>query len=80
MNAIIQVGPNEYSTNNGRGTDLILSKNKWDRWEVVSFNAATQAYNGNFGGLKMFNSLEEVEKNYKAFRGIKALVELAVAA
>ncbi len=41
-------------------------------WQMHTDNASHRAYRGL--GIKEFSTLEEVEKNYKSWRGIAALV------
>jgi len=72
------VAPDSYRVDNGRGTQLTLTKksgNGWSHWEVQSLNARTKAMhsmytNRNLPGVRTYNTLAEVERRYKAFRGI----------
>ena len=74
MTTIIQTDENTFTTDNGRGTTLTLKWNtKIKYWEVWSDNAARRAWNSL--GVKVFWKLAEVEKKYKAFRGITNLIE-----
>lgn len=78
--AIQQTNETTFAVENGRGTSLILTATTWGGWYVMSQNAATRAYNRNLGGCKAFNTLAEVEANYKAFRGIATLIASAAPA
>lgn len=55
-----------------RGTTLTL-KRKTYGWEVCADNSAVRAWRTL--GVKIFNTLEDVEKAYKSFYGITKLVE-----
>ncbi|NTZ48356.1 hypothetical protein C3Z09_22165 [Lelliottia aquatilis] len=58
-----------------RGNKMTLRyHSKWDQWEMFCDNASRQAWSG--PGIKMFNSLKEVEKKYKTWAGICAVVAL----
>lgn len=57
-----------------RGSQMTLVR-KPDHWEMWTKNASTQAYNNGFPSLKIFGSLEEVEDNYKTWKGISQLIE-----
>lgn len=75
MATILQIGEKTFSTDNGRGTKLIL---KWSEagsyWMIMADNATVRAYRTM--GVKIFHSLAEVEQKYKTWRGISALVEM----
>lgn len=59
-----------------RGNKMILRhvKSSLGQWSVTTDNASHRAYRGL--GVRYFNSLREVEKSYKSWRGIAELVEL----
>ncbi|MBE8745290.1 hypothetical protein [Aeromonas veronii] len=59
-----------------RGNKMILRhvQSSLGQWSVTTDNASHRAYRGL--GVRYFNSLREVEKNYKSWRGIAELVEL----
>jgi len=59
-----------------RGNKMILRhvKSSFGQWSVTTDNASHRAYRGL--GVRYFNSLREVENNYKSWRGIAELVEL----
>ena len=85
MPAIEIIAPDRYRVDNGRGTQLTLIKKSgrgWTYWEVQSLNARTKAMHGGRGwpGVRTFNTLEEVENHYKAFRGISAVAGEATTA
>jgi len=42
-------------------------------WEVHAINEAVRAYRSL--GVKVFWTLEEIERSYKTFRGISALIQ-----
>lgn len=57
-----------------RGNEMTLKWNDtYDCWEMLTVNASTRAYNGVMPSIKFFDSLEQVEKKYKSWRGIVAL-------
>lgn len=72
MATIIQTADNAYTADNGKGTSLHLVKKDGGYWQVYAQNAATRAYRSL--GVKTFWSLAEVEKSYKTFRGLAALI------
>jgi hypothetical protein len=51
---------------------LTLIRKDGGYWEVMAQNAATRAYRTL--GVKIFWSLDDVEKSYKTFRGLSALI------
>lgn len=56
-----------------RGSKMTLRFSEaWDCWEMSTDNASHRAYRGL--GVKHFQTLEEVERNYKSWRGIADLV------
>lgn len=59
-----------------RGNKMILRhiQSILGQWSVTTDNASHRAYRGL--GVRYFNSLREVEKSYKSWRGIAELVEL----
>tara|TARA_B000000565_G_scaffold255758_1_gene237618 strand:+ start:106746 stop:106967 length:222 start_codon:yes stop_codon:yes gene_type:complete len=57
-----------------RGNKMTLEK-LGDRWLMVTDNAAARAYNFGRPGYKEFDTLLEVEQQYKSWRGIAALVK-----
>lgn len=72
MTYIIQTAENTYTANNGRGTELMITKKDGGYWEVMAQNAATRAYRSL--GVKIFWTLADIEKSYKTFRGLAALI------
>lgn len=72
MATIIQTADNTYTASNGKGTELMLTKKDGGYWEVMAQNAATRAYRTL--GVKIFWTLDEVEKSYKTFRGLASLI------
>ncbi|MBL0436796.1 hypothetical protein JD543_04870 [Aeromonas caviae] len=58
-----------------RGNKMILRhvQSSLGQWSVTTDNASHRAYRGL--GVRYFNSLREVEKSYKSWRGIAELVE-----
>lgn len=57
-----------------RGNDMTLVfDEKFEWWEMHTDNASHRAYRGL--GVRIFNTLAEVEKAYKSWRGIGELVE-----
>lgn len=72
MTTITQTADNTFIANNGRGTELKLVKKDGGYWEVWAMNAAVRAYRTL--GVKTFWSLADIEKNYKTFRGLSALI------
>lgn len=57
-----------------RGNKMILRREKSSLggWSVTTDNASHRAYRGL--GIRYFSSLEDVEENYKSWRGISLLV------
>jgi hypothetical protein len=53
---------------------MTLRKQTWGSWEMYTDNVAARAYNHGFPGVHTFRTLEEVERRYKSWRGIAALV------
>lgn len=72
MTFVQQINETTYTASNGTGTELTLVKKDGGYWEVWAQNAATRAYRTL--GVKIFWSLADIEKNYKTFRGISALI------
>lgn len=72
MTYITQTAENTYTANNGRGTELTITKKDGGYWEVMAQNAATRAYRTL--GVKIFWTLADIEKSYKTFRGLAALI------
>jgi hypothetical protein len=71
--SIEEIGPGRYRVDNEHGTTLTLIKKPWG-WEVQADNIrARVAWRG--PGVHTFRSLAEVEKKYKAFRGISSLAK-----
>lgn len=72
---IQQISDTAWEVDNGRGTVLRLVQKPWG-YEVWSDNARTRAAHGGRGlmGTKTFNTIGEVEKAYKALRGIGQLI------
>lgn len=62
-----------YLESRGNKMTLSLVSDSWGHhWQMQTDNASHRAYRGL--GVKEFATLEEVEKNYKSWRGIAALV------
>lgn len=76
---IIMVSENKF-TLSSRGNDFTLEKLQNGQWGVTVINASVRAYCNGFAMPKEFDSLVDVEKAYKSWRGISLLVaELEVA-
>jgi len=72
MATIIQTAANTYTANNGRGTELTLTKMEAGYWLVSADNAAARAWRS-IG--KVFWNLSDIEAHYKTFRGLSALIQ-----
>lgn len=72
MATIQQIGDNSYTVTN-RGTHMVLEKHRGG-WRMKTKNAATRVWSMGGESWKEFGSLEEVERNYKSWRGIVVLV------
>ncbi|MGL1407021.1 hypothetical protein ACSTIX_10585 [Vibrio parahaemolyticus] len=73
-NVIQQLGETTFYLES-RGNKMTLSRvtDVWGtHWQMHTDNASHRAYRGL--GIKEFSTLEDVEKNYKSWRGIAALV------
>jgi ribosomal protein S1 len=68
---IIQISEKEFFTKSGN-TELTLVHNDMYGWHVYANNPATRAYKSL--GFKQLGSIANVEKTYKAFRGISTLI------
>jgi hypothetical protein len=73
MATIIQSDENTFIANNGKGTELRLTKRAAGYWEVWAMNASVSAWRT--PGVKIFWHLSDIEKSYKTFRGISALIQ-----
>lgn len=73
MSTIEQIGPNSYALK-VRGTSMELEQIK-DGWRVKTKSAMTRTWSLGGESWKEFASLQEVEANYKSWRGITALIE-----
>jgi len=71
MPAIQQTAPNTYELS-ARGSRMKLSKHL-SGWRMVTANAQTKAW-GFGASVKDFESLAEVERHYKSWRGIAMLL------
>lgn len=74
MKAITQLDTNKFYTES-RGSKMTLTKEickHGNFWRMYTENASQRAYKTL--GVKDFDSLAEVEKHYKSWRGIAALV------
>ena len=69
---IQQIDDNSYTVTS-RGTHMVLEKHG-DGWRMKTKNAATRVWGMGGESWKDFASLEEVERNYKSWRGIAVLV------
>lgn len=56
-----------------RGCRMLLERNR-DGWRMKTVSAATRVWSMGGESWKDFGSLEEVERSYKSWRGIAALV------
>lgn len=56
-----------------RGNDYTLIK-EGSEWAMYVVNASVRAWRNGFAIPKYFNTLEAVEKKYKSWKGISALV------
>ena len=72
MKMIQQTNENEYVTDNGRGTKFTIVRKANGGWTVFSDNAMRRAYGGL--GCKEFDTLEDIEANYKSLRGLAKLL------
>ena len=73
MTTIIQTGEKTFTASNGKGTLMTLSYNEAvGYWQMMSDNAAVRAYRSM--GVKIFWNLADVERAYKTWRGISALI------
>ncbi len=73
MTIITQTGKNTFQTDNGRGTTMILNWNeRLGYWQMTSDNASRRAWRGL--GISVYRTLADVEKKYKTWRGVSALV------
>lgn len=68
-NTIQQIKPNVFFTKS-RGSEMTLTKikNSLGNWQMETSNASQRAHRGL--GIKYFDSLEHVEKQYKSWQGI----------
>lgn len=68
-NQIQLVKPGVFFTK-ARGSEMTLSKvkNNLGNWQMETKNASQRAHRGL--GIKYFDSLEQIEKQYKCWRGI----------
>lgn len=73
-NAITMVNDKKY-TLRARGCDFTLEQQENGKWWMTVMNAAVRAYNNGFSMPKEFDSLKDVEKQYKSWAGISQLVE-----
>lgn len=68
---ITQISDKEFFAKSGN-TELTLKHNEIYGWHVFANNPSVRAYRTQ--GFKQLGTLANVEKSYKAFRGISALV------
>jgi hypothetical protein len=74
VNAIIQTGAKEYKLT-ARGNEFTLRFDDiFGQWAMYTVNAAVRAWNRGFAIPKFFDTLEDVERAYKSWKGIVALV------
>lgn len=75
MNSIQMIDENTYFLK-ARGNEMTLNRenddSEWAKLRMITSNASVRAY-GTLG-VKYFSSLKEVEKSYKTWRGIEALI------
>ncbi len=73
MNAIQQLDDNTFYLES-RGNKMTLRRihNCFGEWEMMTNNASVRAYRT--PGVKYFDDLAQVEKQYKSWRGISALI------
>lgn len=69
---IIQLNATEFQLVKG-GHVMTLRKGE-SAWYMSTQNTVTRAWNGRLGSLKRFETLGDVEKHYKSWRGVAALV------
>lgn len=67
------ISANEFQLVNG-GHTMTLRKGE-HAWYMSTQNACTRALYGRLGSLKRFETLAEVEKHYKSWRGVSMLLE-----
>lgn len=56
-----------------RGCEMTLKKER-EGWAMYTVNAAVRAWRNGYAIPKVFGSLEEVEAQYKTWRGVALLV------
>ena len=72
MATIIQTADNIFLASNGYGTELHLTQKSGGYWEVMATNEAVRAWRTL--GIKIFRSIDDVERHYKTFSGLSALL------
>lgn len=78
MATIQQIDDNSYTVTT-RGCRMVLEKHRGG-WRMKTVNAATRVWGMGGESWKDFGSLEEVERNYKSWRGIAVLADGAAQA
>jgi len=73
--SIIQVGENTF-TLTARGSQMTLEPHR-KGWRMKTINASTRVWGMGGESWKEFETLAEVEKHYKSWRGISALVDVS---
>ena len=72
---IQQISDSEYRLTSGQH-QMTLTRASFGGWYVATNNSATRAayYTRNLGSCRHFWTLTEVEKHYKSWRGVSALI------
>lgn len=72
-NCIQMISPSKFRLKT-RGNDFTLTIKPCGTCEMIVLNAAVKAYRNGHAIPREFNSLKEVEDQYKSWRGISDLV------
>jgi hypothetical protein len=75
---IQQVSATEFKLTKG-AHQMAIKRNEDGSWSMTTHNPSTHAWRGHLGSQKRFETLSDVEKHYKSWRGISALVTASVA-
>ena len=75
---IQQVSATEFKLTKG-AHQMTLGRNQDGSWSMTTHNPCTRVWRGRLGSLKRFETLSDVEKHYKSWRGVSALGEGAMA-
>jgi hypothetical protein len=74
---IIQIAADTWQLTSGQHCMQLKRAPVWGGWYVSTWNACTRAtsINKNLGATRAFNSLADVEKHYKSWRGVSRLID-----